>query len=325
MTHTEIAQDSADFGEQQQFILPLNTLPDRLDKVLAKLLPEHSRARLQAWIEAGSVMVDGAPAKVRARVGPGTRIDVWPQPAPEELAFVAQEVDFAVLAESEQYIVVNKRAGLVVHPGAGNWQGTLLNGLLYRYPELAGVARAGIVHRLDKNTSGILVVARSATAQTALVRQLQARSVKRQYLALVHGHVAGPGTQSEPIGRDPKNPIRMSSINPIAPKEAITHYQPLDYGLYQGAPVSLLECRLETGRTHQIRVHLAGLGHAILGDTLYGGRNIAGAHRQMLHAWQLGFSAPHSQQARIFKAPLAPDFSAVCQQIEWEQSAYANY
>src|SRR5690554_1728152 len=221
---------------------------DRLDKVLAGLLPRHSRSRLQGWIEEGHVLLNGRQARVRQAVGPGDVITVYPQQAPEDLAFEPQPVDFDVAAESPQWIVVNKPAGLVTHPGAGNWQGTLLNGLLYRYPELSRVARAGIVHRLDKDTSGLLVVARHETAQTSLVRQLQARSVHRQYRALVHGRLPGNRVLDAPVGRDPRVPVRMSTERPVAPKPAITHVQPVRSGTV-GAGVSVTEiiCRLETG------------------------------------------------------------------------------
>src|SRR5690606_38594281 len=159
-----------------------------------------------------------------------------------------------VIEEAADWIVIDKPAGLVVHPGAGNWQGTLLNGLLHRYPELRGVARAGIVHRLDKDTSGLLVVARTQTAQTSLVRQLQARTVGREYIALLHGWLQGGGTIERSIGRDARVPVRMSADRPIAPKPAITHYEPLRHGVLGRARVTEVRCRLETGRTHQIRV-----------------------------------------------------------------------
>src|SRR5690554_2204690 len=252
---------------------------DRLDKVLAGLLPRHSRSRLQGWIEEGHVLLNGRQARVRQAVGPGDVITVYPQQAPEDLAFEPQPVDFDVAAESPQWIVVNKPAGLVTHPGAGNWQGTLLNGLLYRYPELARVARAGIVHRLDKDTSGLLVVARHEKSQTHLIRQLQARSVSREYIALVHGRLTRPGTVKLPIGRDPRVPVRMAVDNPTAPKPAITHYAPLRVGQADGVTVTEVACKLETGRTHQIRVHMMSLRHPLVGDALYGGKPVGSAQR----------------------------------------------
>jgi len=298
----------------QRLIVPEQVRADRLDKILARLLPEHSRSRLQGWVESGHVWVNGAPAKVRQPVGPGDVLAVWPQQAPEDLAYTPEPVDFEVVADSAEWIVVNKPAGLVTHPGAGNWQGTLLNGLLFRYPELAGVARAGIVHRLDKETSGLLVVARSERAQTHLVRQLQARSMGREYLALAHGWVAQAGTVAAAIGRDPKVPVRMSAGRAVAPKPAVTHYTPVRRGTCDShgtrGRVCELACRLETGRTHQIRVHLASIAHPLLGDTLYGGRTLAGASRQMLHARALRFLDP--------VIVLCADMRAVMENIAWD-------
>lgn len=317
MPDTDIASADAESDDPECFDLPLTALPDRLDKVLAQLMPQHSRNRLQAWIEGGHVRVDGQVGRVRTRVGAGARILVWPQPAPEDLAFVPEPVDFDVVADSPQWIVVNKPAGLVTHPGAGNWHGTLLNGLLYRYPELSRVARAGIVHRLDKDTSGLLVVARTETAQTHLVRQLQARTVKREYRALVQGALTGDGTVEAPIGRDSRVPVRMSADRPVAPKQAITHYQVLASGHVDGLAVTEVACRLETGRTHQIRVHMALLHHPLLGDGLYGGPTAAGARRQMLHARALSFQDPGSGGWLAFEAALPADFEQVRDHIVW--------
>lgn len=317
MPDTEFATEDAGPDEPTLFTLPLHALPDRLDKVLAKLLPQHSRSRLQAWIADGCVQVDGVVGKIRTPVGPGARIQVWPQQAPEDLAFVPEPVDFGVVAESPDWIVVDKPAGLVTHPGAGNWHGTLLNGLLHRYPELLHVARAGIVHRLDKDTSGLLVVARTELAQTALVRQLQARTVKREYCALVHGALSGQGTIEAPIGRDARVPVRMSADRPLAPKPAITHYAVQRTGYCGEQPVSEVVCHLETGRTHQIRVHMALLKHPLLGDSVYGGRALAGATRQMLHARALSFQEPGTGQWQSFSAALPEDFCAVQAQLDW--------
>lgn len=298
--------------------MPAGTRADRLDKVLAGLLSDHSRSRLQGWIEAGNVHVNGVPGKVRQTVGPGDEIAVWAQPAPETLAFSPEPIDFPVVDESPDWIVVNKPAGLVVHPGAGNWSGTLLNGLLHRYPELAQVARAGIVHRLDKDTSGLMVVARNEIAQTHLVRQLQARSMGREYVALAHGWLAAAGKVDRPIGRDPRVPVRMSVERPVAPKPAVTHYAPARRGEVEpGGRVSEVVCRLETGRTHQIRVHLASLGHPLLADTLYGGRNIAGAQRQMLHARALHFDDPGGRGEVQFAAPVPADMIQAQEAIAW--------
>jgi len=300
------------------FDLPAHTSFERLDKVLARLLPQHSRSRLQGWIENGHVRVNDLPAKVRQLVGASDNLLIFPQASQAQQAYQPQAMELDLVAQSAHWLVLNKPAGLVVHPGAGNWGGTLLNGLLHHYPELQHVARAGIVHRLDKDTTGLLVVARTELAQTALVRQLQARSVKREYLALAHGRLMASGTVERPIGRDPRVPIRMTVDQPIAPKPAITHYQVLRGGRLAQAWVSEVACQLETGRTHQIRVHLQSLGYPLLGDALYGGRRINAATRQMLHARRLAFDDVGGNQRLEFDAPLPADFVAACAQIEWE-------
>lgn len=312
-------EDDVSEAALQSFTLPATATSERLDKVLAALMPHHSRSRLQGWITDGHVQLNGQPARVRQLVGPGDCITVREQASPESLAFSPEPIELQVVAESPDWIVVNKPAGLVTHPGAGNWQGTLLNGLLYRYPELSRVARAGIVHRLDKDTSGLLVVARNETAQTSLVRQLQARSVHRQYRALVHGRLADARRLDAPIGRDPRVPVRMSTERPVAPKPAVTHVLPVRAGQAgPGATITEVVCRLETGRTHQIRVHLSAVGHPLLGDTLYGGRLLAGAARQMLHAQALAFEDPSSGETVSFQVDAPDDFVQVQQAIQWE-------
>ena len=316
-------KDDDDLTEEAlEYRLPATALPDRLDKVLARLIPRHSRSRLQDWIANGHVLLNGAATKIRQVVGPGDTIVVHPQVAPEDLAFMPEPVSFGIVAENEHWVVVDKPAGLVTHPGAGNWHGTLLNGLLHRYPELARIARAGIVHRLDKDTSGLMVVARSEVAQTSLVRQLQARTVHREYIALAHGRLKGAGVVDRPIGRDPAVPVRMAVERPVAPKPAITHYASLREGQdTQGAPVTEVACRLETGRTHQIRVHMAALGHPLLADTLYGGRAMAGATRQMLHARALSFEDPGTGGEVAFRSEPPADFEAARNGIDWHVAA----
>jgi 23S rRNA pseudouridine1911/1915/1917 synthase len=265
------------------------------------------------------VLVNGQVARVRQTLREDDIITVYEQPSPEDGAFKPEPIEFEVLGESPDWIVVNKPVGLVTHPGAGNWSGTLLNGLLYRYPELAHVARAGIVHRLDKDTSGLLVVARNEVAQTHLVRQLQARSMGREYLALAHGRMLGTGTVDRPIGRDPRVPVRMAVERPSAPKAAVTHYELMRVGEYHDSNISQVRCRLETGRTHQIRVHLASLGHPLLGDTQYGGRILGDANRQMLHAYQIRFEDPgHEGKEVSFTAPPAQDLLRVQEHILWK-------
>lgn len=301
-----------------QFKLPLNTLPDRLDKVLAQLMPDYSRSRLQSWIESGHVLVNGQQGKIRTRVGPAAVIQVWPQPAPEDLAFKPEPIDLNIVAQSPDWIVIDKPQGLVTHPGAGNWQGTLLNGLLYHFPELSRVPRAGIVHRLDKDTSGLLVVARNLVAQTSFVRQLQEHTVKRKYRALIHGWLESDQQYSDPIGRDARVPVRMSANHPLAPKNAITDVYLKNHGSFGNQPVSDIVCQLQTGRTHQIRVHLSQHQHPLLGDTLYGGKIMAQAERQMLHAIELAFDDPVSGERLGFNSDLATDFQMVLDNIEWQ-------
>jgi 23S rRNA pseudouridine1911/1915/1917 synthase len=318
MPDTDIAKESLSLAEPLHFQLPFKTLPERLDKVLAKLIPEHSRSRLQEWIDAGHVLVNGQPARIKQIVNPGDKLSVWEQLSPESMAYTPEPVDFEVLAHSGDWIVVNKPAGLVTHPGAGNWHGTLLNGLLYRFPELKSVARAGIVHRLDKDTSGLLVVARHEKAQTHLIRQMQDRSVGREYVALVHGNILKSGTVDLPIGRDPRVPVRMTVQRPIAPKHAVTHFSPTRIGEAEtGQLVTEVICRLETGRTHQIRVHMMSSHHSLVADTLYGGKPLAGATRQLLHARALSFNDFSTGERVSFQVPLAADFIAVLDRIKW--------
>jgi 23S rRNA pseudouridine1911/1915/1917 synthase len=303
----------------RSFMVPAGVWGQRLDKQLAALLPEQSRARLQGWIEEGHVCVNGdIQTRVRQSISSGDVITVTFQPSDATLAYTPEDIPLDVVAQSDHWIVLDKPVGLVVHPGAGNWQGTLLNGLLFHFKELATVARAGIVHRLDKDTSGLMVVARTPEAQTALVRQLQAREVERQYVALAQGHVKPRVCKvSSPIGRDARVPVRMSVVNPVAPKEAITHVQCERLGAYDGIAVSQVRCRLETGRTHQIRVHLASLGYPLLGDPLYGGRHVGLAQRQMLHAERLAFVDPASGQVCRFEREPPADMQAVIESTSW--------
>jgi len=280
----------------------------RLDQVLARLFPEFSRSRLQDWVRGSRVTVDGHPATPSARVRGGEHIRLMPE-AGREGPDLPEDIPLAVVHEDEALIVIDKPAGLVVHPGSGNRAGTLMNALLHRAPELASVPRAGIVHRLDKDTSGLLVVARTLTAQTSLVRQLQARTVSRTYLALTAGVAPTRGTVEAPIGRHPLHRTKMAVVQ--AGKAAITHFRTLEHG----DGWSLVECRLETGRTHQIRVHMAHLGHALLGDPVYLPRQAAGRlpapgrtfSRQALHATALALAHPLDGAQCRWESPMPAD------------------
>jgi 23S rRNA pseudouridine1911/1915/1917 synthase len=280
----------------------------RLDKALARMFPEHSRSRLQRWLRDGQVSLDSHAAKPKQKIWGGERVEIRPELDPAQGPHRPEQIALDIVHEDDDILVINKPAGLVVHPGNGNWKGTLLNALLHHSPQLAALPRAGIVHRLDKGTSGLLVVAKTPTAQTDLVRQLQARTVKREYLALVHGAVRGGGEVSAPVGRDPRNRTRMAVVP--AGRHALTRYRVAR----RFADVSLLECSLETGRTHQIRVHMQSLGHPLVGDPLYRGRGGAGRARlarQALHAARLEFLHPASGARRSFAAPLPEDFRAL--------------
>lgn len=284
----------------------------RLDKALSQLLPEYSRSRLQQWIDAGLVTVDGQPARAKTTMLGDESIEIQPQAAPDEQAFQPEPMVLPIVHEDAAIIVVDKPAGLVVHPGAGNWSGTLLNGLLHHFPALAGVPRAGIVHRLDKDTSGLMVVAKTLQAQTDLVRQLQARTVRREYLALVWGTPHSGGCVDAPIGRHPRERIKMAVSTHATAKPAVTHYRRMATGALDGRPVSLLRCSLETGRTHQIRVHMQSIGFALVGDPLYGKSHLASVFgRQALHAQRLGLIHPGSGKDVEWSAAVAPDFAAL--------------
>lgn len=281
----------------------------RLDKALSTLLPQFSRARLQQWIEDGLVTVDGKPAKARATMVGDERIVIRPQPAESDHAYAPEPVPLDVVHEDDDIIIIAKPVGLVVHPAAGNWSGTLLNGLLHRWPQLSGVPRAGIVHRLDKDTSGLLVVAKTLTAQTDLVRQLQDRSMGREYLALVWGQPVSSGRIEAAIGRHPRERTKMAvSKSPLA-KPAITHYQKVASGTLDGKPVALLRCSLETGRTHQIRVHLQSIGFPLVGDAVYGKQHLAHLFpRQALHAERLALAHPADGEMCEWQADVPADF-----------------
>ena len=275
----------------------------RMDLALAKLFPQFSRNRLQAWLKSGHVLVDGEHPQRSAKTMGGEKIEITAPPAADVERPPAQRVALAIVFEDRDLIVIDKPAGLIVHPGAGNPDRTLLNGLLAHEPLLRQVPRAGIVHRLDKDTSGLLVVAKNLSAQARLAAQLAERSVKRTYLALVHGEPPAHGTIDAPIGRDPRARTRMAVQS--RGREARTSYQVIE----RFDKIALLECRLDTGRTHQIRVHLQHIGHPIVGDTVYrrGARASVKFPRQALHATALALSHPRSGKRMSWSAPVPAD------------------
>lgn len=284
----------------------------RVDKVLAELLG-LSRARAAVVVDAG-VEVDGEPVDASDRVKGGQIICCSPPEATREL--MAEEVDFGVLHEDDHVIVVDKPAGVVVHPGSGQARGTLAAGLLGRYPELEGVGAAdrwGLVHRLDKDTSGALLVARNQEAFEALSTELRQRGVSRTYLALVEGRLGAPtGSIDAPIGRDPVRPTKRAVVH--GGKPARTHYEVMRY--YEEADASLVEVRLETGRTHQIRVHLSAIDHPVAGDGVYGAtRKDLGTRRTFLHAARLEFTHPASGGRLEVAAPLPEDLATVLDRL----------
>jgi len=282
----------------------------RLDKVLAGLVPEFSRSHLQDLIAAGEARVDDVVATMASRkVKAGQKLAITLVLPAEARAFTPQPMALDVVYEDADLLVIHKPAGMVVHPAAGNWSGTLLNGLLARDTGAARLPRAGIVHRLDKDTSGLMVVGRTLEAVTALARDMAARDIHRRYLALAHGDVGvEPLTIEAPVGRDPTVRVRMA-VTPQG-KPARTDVFPLACRAIDGGKVSALRCVLHTGRTHQIRVHLASRGHPLVADALYGGRPALGLERQALHAAELELAHPITRVTLRFEAPPPADFAA---------------
>lgn len=292
-------------------LIPSDYAGLRLDLALAKLLPDWSRSRLQAWIEMQHITMNNQSVTAKQKIWGGEQIQIIPQDSGTPSSHLAEAINLNIIDEDETLIIVNKPAGLVTHPGNGNWQGTLLNALLHHAPQLENIPRAGIVHRLDKETSGLLVVAKTIAAQINLVRQLQQRAVTRDYLALVQGVVRQSGSINAPIGRHPVHRTKMA-ITPGG-KPARTHYQPIE--IFSGC--TLLRCSLETGRTHQIRVHMLSIGHPLVGDPVYGGKplkiNPAAAQllaefpRQALHAQRLALTHPRTEQLSQWLAEIPED------------------
>lgn len=289
----------------------------RLDKALAQMFPEYSRSRLQSWIKNKQILVDGTALRGKDMVNSGQMVTVAAN-LPEPTLWQAEDSQLNVIFEDDTLMVINKPANQVVHPAAGNETGTLVGAILNHAPECAHLPRAGIIHRIDKDTTGLLAVPKTLAAHTSLVQQLQAREMKREYLALVRGLVIAGGSVDQPIGRHPSNRLKMAVVN--SGKPAVTHYR-----VEQKWPhFTLLRVQLETGRTHQIRVHMAYLQHPIIGDQTYAGRHqlpkgisdtcrqaLTEFKRQALHAAELAFQHPSSGERVHFSAPLPDDFSAL--------------
>ncbi|WP_160154499.1 23S rRNA pseudouridine(1911/1915/1917) synthase RluD [Microbulbifer sp. ALW1] len=294
--------------------VPAECAGQRFDQIAADLIPDYSRARLQAWIKGGQLTVDGRIGKPKDKLFGGESLQLRAELEPQG-EWLPQDMDLNIVFEDDSLLVINKPAGLVVHPAAGNPDGTLLNGLLAHCPGQHQIPRAGIVHRLDKDTSGLMVVAKTLPAQTALVDQLKARTVSRQYDAIVQGNMRVGGTVDAPMGRHRQNRLKMAVLD-FGGKEAITHYRVQE----RFRAHTLVRCQLETGRTHQIRVHMAHIRHSLIGDPLYGGRSklppgaapelIAALQqfpRQALHAAELALIHPQTGESMHWSTPMPED------------------
>ena len=302
-------ENSGDYSRTEPLRL---TVPDayygrRLDQVLAELLPQHSRNRLQGWVREACVQVDGKPeTEPKRKMMGGERLIIDEPVDARTHAEQPEDIPLDVVFEDETLIVINKPAGLVVHPGSGNWSGTLMNALLHHVPGIEAVPRAGIVHRLDKETSGLLVVAKTLEAQTHLVRQLQERSVRRIYLALAAGVMKKDGGVESSIGRHPVQRTKMAVVpENRGGKPALTWFRVMECFAY----CTFIECSLETGRTHQIRVHMASINHPLVGDQVYGKNNLKLPEfpRQALHATRLGLVHPLTGLKMQWEVPLPED------------------
>jgi 23S rRNA pseudouridine1911/1915/1917 synthase len=299
--------------ETLNIILPKRFMGQRLDVALSEMLPDYSRSKITAWIKSGDALIDNKTFKPKDKVNGHETIQLILNHQ-ENNAWLAEKINLNVVFEDNDIIIINKPSGLVTHPGAGNWSGTLANALLHYDSNLSSLDRAGIVHRLDKNTSGLMVVSKNAKSQKYLVEQLQNHSVEREYSAIVYGHMISGGSINEPIGRDPKDRVKQAIL--VNGKEAITHYRAID----RFKSHTHVKAILETGRTHQIRVHLSHQGYPLIGDPMYGGRvrfpkkacqelkdELINFQRQALHSKKLTLTHPGTGKSMTWKADLPDD------------------
>ena len=308
--------------EMLKIIIPTRMTGERLDASLAEMLPDFSRSKITAWIKSGDALINGKNFKPKDKVSGDEIVDLTLNQK-QNNDWAAEEIPLNIVYEDEDIIVINKQCGLVTHPGAGNWTGTLANALLYYDPSLSKLDRVGIVHRLDKNTSGLMVVARNEKAQKYLSEQLQNHSVDREYSAIVYGHMIAGGTVDEPIGRDSKDRVKQAVS--MSGKDAITHYRAID----RFKSHTHVKAILETGRTHQIRVHLSHVGHSLVGDPMYGGRvrfpkkaseelkdALLNFKRQALHSKKLTLIHPISGEMMSWKALLPDDMTGLLEVLK---------
>lgn len=321
---------SSDNRITASFVVPPELSDRRLDQAAAELMPEHSRSRIQSWIKAGALTVNGKACKPRDKVMLDDRLSLEAEPE-AQVTWEAEEIELDIVYEDEHLLVINKPAGLVVHPAAGHAAGTLVNAVLSHAPEVENLPRAGIVHRLDKDTSGIMVVARSLIAHTSLVEQLQDRTMGREYEAVVVGTLTGGGTVDAPIGRHPRERKKMAVVS--SGKPAVTHYRLVE----RFAAHTLVRCKLESGRTHQIRVHMAHIKHPLVGDPVYGGRMrlpkgatdelrdaLAEFRRQALHARQLTLEHPETGEIMSWEVPLPEDMVGLLEALRMHVKEIEN-
>ena len=312
----------------ESVIIPESQAGQRLDMALAQILPEYSRSRLKSWIEQGKVLLEGKVVKPREKVSGGEQVEIDASLEPQKIV-KAEAIPLNIIHEDEAILVINKPAGLVVHPAAGNWSGTLQNALLHHYPDLDALPRSGIVHRLDKDTTGLMVVARTLSAHTQLVNALQTHAVEREYRAVVQGVMTAGGTVDAAIGRHPVDRKRMAVV--ANGKPSVTHYRVL----HRYRAHTYIKLNLETGRTHQIRVHMASINYPLTGDQVYGGRfrippeaspefvqQLKSFRRQALHAARLSLIHPASGEPVSWSAALPDDFQSLLAALEQDQNQH---